>query len=229
MNIYGIICEYNPLHNGHEYHIARTRKLGADAIVCVMSGCFVQRAEPAIMSKFARAKCAIAAGADLVIELPSPWSTASAEAFARGAMSILGSLGCVTHCSFGCEAHDISTLCATADTLLNASFYEKVRDELSRGISFPAARARVMAREFPHLASVLDTPNNILAVEYIKAIYSQKLNIEPVAITRIGAAHDSEEAATFPSASALRTLINSGDIESALCAMPPSSAKIFRD
>ena len=144
MNICGIVCEYNPFHNGHLYHINKTRARGADAIVCVMSGDFVQRGEPALLNKHYRAEMAVRCGADLVLELPTPYAISSAERFATGAISLLNSLGVVNMLSFGCEADKLDTLQKAAEILKSDAFYPRVRERMKSGVSFVVARDLVI-------------------------------------------------------------------------------------
>ncbi len=208
LKIFGIICEYNPFHNGHLYQIEQTKKAGADGIVCIMSGNFVQRAECAVMKKEARAEVAIKCGADLVIELPLPYSIASAERFARGGISILNSLGTVSGLSFGAETDDANKLTSVAKLLLDSSFDSEIIKEYKKGVSFPTARYNALKKHNPELSKILKTPNNILAVEYIKALLTLKSEIVPLPILRKGAAHDTEcENGDFSSASHIRELI----------------------
>ena len=185
-NVIGIVAEYNPFHNGHARLIEQTRaQLGAVCpVVCVMSGDFVQRGSPAVYSKFARAEAAVRCGADLVLELPLPWSLSSAEGFARGAVGLLGSLGVVTHLSFGSECGDLDPLQRVAEALLDPLLGEDLRAELRSGIPFAAARQQAVARRVGALAELLQAPNNILAVEYLKAIYDQRLELHPLTVLR---------------------------------------------
>lgn len=208
MKLIGIIAEYNPFHNGHKLHIAESKKQVPEdtATVCVMSGDFVQRGEAAVFSKYARAEAAVRSGADLVFELPLPWSLSSAEGFARGAVGILGALGCVSYLSFGSECGDLNILSSLATAIMDPGLDEKIRDKLETGISYAAARQQALSDEIGSLASYLETPNNLLAVEYLKAIYSQRLRIEPITVVRTGAAHD----APGGSASDIRNLIKTG-------------------
>lgn len=194
MKIVGIIAEYNPFHNFHAMHIEESRRLagGDAAVVCVMSGDFVQRGEAAIFSKFARARAAVQGGADLVLELPLPWCLSSAEGFARGGVGLLGALGCVDCLSFGAENADVKSLDAVAALLLEPSFDAAVRDELKTGVSYATARQAAVARRAGPLAQLLVEPNNNLAVEYLKAIRIQKLSLQPLAVERKGPAHDGE-------------------------------------
>ncbi len=228
MSIIGIVGEYNPFHSGHEYHIQQSRQaLGEDCpVVCVMSGDFVQRGEPAIYSKFARAEAACRCGADLVVELPLPWSLSSAEGFARGAVYLLSKLG-VTHLSFGSEAGELEPLETIAQTLLDPAVNGEIRQVLSSDASLPYALARQKALEtrLGELANQLELPNNILAVEYLKAIYELRLDMQPMTVLRFGSGHD-EEGETGPrSAAQLRRMIRNGDNISAY--IPKEAAQVF--
>lgn len=208
MKIIGIVSEYNPFHNGHRYHIEESRKAagGDSAVVCVMSGDFVQRGEAAIFSKFARAEAAAKGGADLVLELPLPWALSSAEAFSRGAVGLLGALGCVDYLSFGSECGDMKVLSALATALLDPAIDAKILEELKTGISYASARQKAIEKDLGSFARYLETPNNILAVEYLKALYTLRLRIEPMTVVRAGAGHDEEGG----SASDLRRLLSRG-------------------
>lgn len=200
MKLIGIIAEYNPFHNGHKYQIEKSKKLvGKDsAVICLMSGDFVQRGEAAIFSKYARAEAAIKGGADLVLELPVPWSVYSAEGFASGAVGLLGSLGCIDYLSFGSESGEIDTLNAIAVALLDPSSSAKIKNELDTGVSYAVARHRAMYKELGSMADLLKTPNNILAVEYLKAMYNFHFNINPITVQRKGTGHDEEgESASY--------------------------------
>lgn len=216
MAIIGIIAEYNPFHTGHEYHIAKSRELlGADStVVCVMSGDFVQRGEAALYSKFARAEAACRCGVDIVIELPLPWALSSAEGFARGAVGLLGALG-VSHISFGSECGEISRLEKIAECLIDPAVNAEIHRELGENanISYAAARQAVLERRLGAEAALIAQPNNILAVEYIKAIYEQRLDITPVTVRRVGSGHDRNDAENGEpkSASELRRMIISGE------------------
>lgn len=208
MKIIGVVGEYNPFHNGHKLHIIESKKLLEEksAAVCVMSGDFVQRGEPAIFSKHARAEAAVRSGADLVLELPLPWALSSAEGFARGAVGILGALGRVDYLSFGSECGDINTLSSLATAIMDPRLDEQIRVELESGISYAAARQKALARQIGSMAEHLGTPNNILGVEYLKALFSQHLRIKPMTVQRFGAGHDE----TGGSASDIRKLIKTG-------------------
>lgn len=225
-NVIGIVAEYNPFHNGHARLIEQTRaRLGADCpVVCVMSGDFVQRGSPAVYAKFARAEAAARCGADLVLELPLPWALSSAEGFARGAVGLLGSLGVVTHLGFGSECGELEPLQRVAEALLDPLLGEDLRAELQAGIPFAAARQQAVARRVGALAELLQAPNNILAVEYLKAIFDQRLDLHPLTILRTGAQHDRPAEGNVRSASELRTRIGAGENVSAF--LPKAAAEI---
>ena len=209
MKIVGILCEYNPLHLGHAKQMAMIRTASGEdtAIVCLMSGNFVQRGHPAIFDKELRARAALEAGADLVLELPVQYCLSSAEGFAAGAVSILG-----TFChemSFGAEHPDREALMATAAALLSPDFPQHLRRHLDAGLSFPAARAKALA-DMGTDNTLLSSPNDILAVEYCKAILAQDSPMCPAPIQREGRYHDEQADAQNPSATALRVLIENG-------------------
>lgn len=203
MGIVGIICEYNPLHLGHAKQIRMIRQLqGEDArIVCLMSGNFVQRGEPAIFHKSVRTRAALEAGADLVLELPVTYALSSAENFALGGVRILGQF-CDELC-FGTETGSSESLMNTAKTLLSPEFKDALRIYLDQGLSFPAARQRALA-QLGSDAQLLTAPNDILGVEYCKAIIETGCRMKPLAIHREGNYHDLEADAENPSATALR-------------------------
>ena len=207
--IVGIICEYNPLHLGHASQIQRIRaRFGEDtAIVCAMSGNFVQRGAPAIFSKDLRAKGAILAGADLVLEIPITRALSSAEGFAAGGVAVLSPL-CDCLC-FGAETADRDSLLRTARALLSEDFPPLLRQELAGGCSFPAARAHALAKMEVDV-EVLSHPNNLLGVEYCKAILASGSAMEIFPISRPGNYHAAEPDPQAPSATALRGLLLSG-------------------
>lgn len=225
----GIVCEFNPFHKGHEYLISETRRMaGEDCnIICVMSGDFVQRGEPAIYSKSARAEAACRCGADLVIELPLPWSLSSAEGFARGAVSLLHNIG-ATHIAFGSECGEIDELDRLARTLIDPLVINEVRQQLNdeAADSFAAAREKVLTNRLGKAAELIRQPNNILAVEYLKAIYELRIELEPMTVRRIGSGHDEEGENTFKSSSELRKLIfNSKDVSAYI---PPEALAVYK-
>ena len=214
MKTVGIICEYNPLHKGHVKQFGIIRKqLGDDtAIVCLMSGNFVQRGAPAIIDKTLRAKAAIECGADLVLELPVSYALSSAEGFAAGGVRILGSF-CDYLC-FGAETAYEAALLRTASALLSEEFSPLLRRHLDCGKSFPAARQAAL-EDLGMDGALLETPNNILAVEYCKAILSQCCAMKPLPIARGGSYHDELPDEENPSATAVRKLmVESGDFRS---------------
>ena len=192
MKISAIICEYNPMHAGHLYHIEETKRLsGADKVICIMSGSFTQRGEPAIFDKFARTKAALSGGADLVIELPTSFCCSSAEKFAYGGVFIADSCKIVSHLSFGCENADADALKAIASAF-NAETQEykaQLKLHLKSGASYPSARAEALNVFIPGAKQILSSPNNILAVEYLKALKRLKSKIEPVLISRKGSGY----------------------------------------
>lgn len=208
MGITGIICEYNPLHLGHKKQIDVIKACHPeDSIVCLMSGNYVQRGTPAILDKSLRAEAAVLCGADLVLELPLTASLSSAEGFAAEGVRILGKF-CDRLC-FGVESATADSLFTTAKALLTPTFSEKLRSELDKGVSFPAARQKALqAMGVQH--DTLSQPNNILATEYFKAILQQKLSIEPMPIIREGNYHDTAIDAKNPSATALRMCMTEG-------------------
>ena len=211
MNVTAIISEYNPLHKGHVYHIETARQdTGADFIIAIMSGNFVQRGTPAIMDKYARAEAALKSGIDLVLELPAMYATASAEYFALGGVALANTLGCVTHLSFGSEYGQADKFMKAADLLLNEPEEMKVplKEALKTGLSYPAARAYAVKISHPELADILEEPNNILGVEYCKALLKLKSNIIPHTVKRQGQDYHSETTDSgFASATGIRKLL----------------------
>ncbi|MBQ7692161.1 MAG: nucleotidyltransferase family protein [Oscillospiraceae bacterium] len=210
----GIVCEYNPFHNGHLYQMEKTRALLGEntALVCVMSGDFVQRGEAAVFDKFARSEAAVRCGADLVLELPLPWCLSSAEGFARGAVGLLGALG-VTALSFGSETGELKALKALAVLLADPAFTERVKARLASepNLSFAAAREQEAALLCGDEAKLLEQPNNILAIEYLKAMHTLGLSMRPLAIKREGSGHDQPAAqGALRSASEIRRLLREG-------------------
>lgn len=206
MKITGIICEYNPLHLGHKKQLDMVRAADPDGgIVCLMSGNFVQRGMPAVFDKMLRAKAAVQCGADLVLELPVTASLSSAEGFAAGGVSILSKF-CSELC-FGAETADGEVLTELAAALLSPHFPAALREELDKGSSFPKARQNAL-ESMGYDSAVLSSPNNILAVEYCKAIIHQNSNLTPMPILRKGSYHDSAPDPENPSATAIRALID---------------------
>lgn len=212
MKTYGIICEYNPFHNGHIYQIEETKRLtGADHIVAIMSGNFVQRGDVALLDKFKRAEIAVNNGVDLVIEMPVQYSLASAEFFARCGVMMLKSLRCVDGISFGSESGSVDELKRCAEAVLKVSTKENVEPLLKQGMSYPEAVSQLVAYEYGPLTSeLLNTPNNTLAIEYIKAMKALKIDdLDMVTVARKGVSHDGEdEKDGYASASHIRQLID---------------------
>lgn len=213
MDFIGVVCEYNPFHNGHAYHLRESARLTDDrGVVCVMSGDFVQRGEAALYAKYARAEAAVRGGADVVFELPLPWSLASAEGFARGAVGLLAAIGATT-LSFGTESEDLGILDTLARRLIEPQTVERIRAKMADKpeLSFAAARQRVLEELCGEGARALETPNNILAVEYLKTIYTENLSLKPLGVRRLGSAHDGAGEGNTRSASEIRSLLLRGE------------------
>ena len=213
MKICAIICEYNPFHNGHLYHLNAAReRSGADAILCVMSGNFVQRGEAAIMDKYTRARHAVLAGADAVIELPTVFSTSNAELFAKGAIHLISSIPAVQSLCFGAENADKTAFLLGARYLNNEpkEVSDKLKAEIEKGTSYAKARAQAWAGFLP--LDLLCSPNNILGLEYTKAILASGANVEILPIERKGAGYsDLSLQENYSSASAIRSAIKNGE------------------
>lgn len=206
MTITAVIAEYNPFHNGHAYQLAKARELtGADYLVVIMSGDFVQRGAPAILDQHDRAELALLGGADLILQLPCHFALGSAQHFARGAVSLLTALGCVDFLCFGSEYGDTAPFLELADVLLHEpeEYRELLSGLLRNGLSFPTARAQALSAYFSDSASFsslskeeLDTflkePNNILGIEYVQALLLSQSRIRPVTIRREAAATTKE-------------------------------------
>lgn len=233
MKIAAIIAEYNPFHNGHLYQIETIKnQLGADHIIVVMSGNFVQRGAPAVIDKFTRCRMALENGADLVFELPVYFALGSAEYFAQGAVSLLDKLGVVDFLHFGSESGDIDVLSNCARKLLAESdIYQKnLRQQLRQGASFPVARSLAINTENFH--SVLDSPNNILAIEYIKALLQRNSHIKPVTLLRKGNGYHQVDMDDSPlaSANAIRLFLqNNEDITALQMQLPHSVYSLLED
>ena len=205
MAVTGIICEYNPLHLGHKKQLDLVRSADPEGgIVCIMSGNFVQRGKPAVFDKLRRAEAAVKSGADLVLELPVTAALSSAEGFASEGVRLLGRF-CDRLC-FGSETGNADSLMKVAQILLSDEFSEKLKLQLETGLSFPAARQAALER-MDMDASLLNLPNDILAVEYCKAILSQNCKMNPAPILRQGNYHDQIADRSNPSATAVRQLI----------------------
>lgn len=213
MRAAGIICEYNPFHLGHSWQLAELRRrLGQDtAVICAMSGDFVQRGECAVMRAHARAEAAVRGGADLVLELPLPWATASAEGFARGGVAVLAATGVVDTLVFGSECGETEPLLRAARVLDGEEFPLLLREKLSAGVSFAAAREAAARELLGAGAEVLARPNDILGVEYCRALLESTSGIEPLALPRRAVGHDGVAADGFASASHIRALLARGE------------------
>lgn len=236
MNIVGLITEYNPFHNGHLYHIQEAKRVAkADAAVVIMSGNFVQRGAPAIMPKHLRAKSALLSGADLVLELPVCFATGSAEFFAMGAIALLDSLGCVDSICFGSECGDSEILGKIAKILSEEpdDYKKALQNALRKGMSFPQARQHALQEYFINnhfdanaLADVLSQPNNILGIEYMKALYQRNSSMKAYSIRRIGAGyHESELTEKYSSASAIRQSLAKDSLSESIYKQLPFAAQ----
>ena len=228
MKVIGIVAEYNPFHKGHAYQIAHIRKkLDADYVIIAMSGNFVQRGAPALLDKYTRARMALSCGADLVLEIPALCATASAEYFAKGGVNLLQRTGVVTDLCFGAESENIDLLKKAASVLAehSASFEKDLQKRLKTGISYPLARAQTLEEylvvsgnaDLQELSLLLNSPNNILAIEYLKYLTVHAKEIIPRPILRKGQGyHDTQLRSdstlspedTFASASAIRSLLH---------------------
>lgn len=225
MRITGVICEYNPLHLGHkkQLDLIRAQNPGG-GIVCLMSGNYVQRGQPALFHKMLRAKAAVGCGADLVLELPVTAALSSAEGFAARGVSILGGF-CDDLC-FGGETADREGFLHTAELLLSETFPAALRKELDKGLSFPAARENALLALGGN-ATLVTSPNNILGVEYCKAILQQKSKMQPMPILRQGSYHKTEADPKNPSATAVRQYMVDGNAWQSL--VPPEARQLFTD
>ncbi|MDP4094157.1 MAG: nucleotidyltransferase [Bacillota bacterium] len=243
MKTVGLVVEYNPFHNGHLYHLQQAKKISdADSVVCVMSGNFIQRGEPALINKWARTKAALLSGADLVLELPVVFAMSSAEYFAFGAVKILDSLGIVDSICFGSEIGRLEELKLLADILVNEpeDYKAYLKNNLSLGVSYPAARENALAGylkdkhpSFENISGVIASSNNILGIEYLKALLKLKSRIEPVTIQRIGSSYNDENiSGELSSATAIRKLAadnSSSSYDSLDNLIPPSALQILKD
>lgn len=215
MRTVGIICEYNPFHSGHRHQLSALREtFGADCgLVCVMSGNWVQRGEPALADKWLRAEAALRRGADLILELPTLWAVSSAETFARGGVALLTATGVVDVLCFGSEHGALAPLMQVADTLDSTAWRQILRQQLDAGQSFPVARQKAAEALLGGQARLLQSPNNNLGIEYLRALRALNSRIVPHTIQRVGAAHDdtTDSGQTHVSASYLREIIRTED------------------
>ena len=217
MKVNGIVAEYNPFHNGHKYQLDVSRRTtDADYTIVVLSGDFVQRGAPALLGKHRRAEMALKCGADLVLELPAIYSVSSAEYFSMGAVSMLDKLKVVTHLCFGSECGNVEIMTKVAEILLKEpeSFSASLRKYMKQGVSYPNARNWAMFDHYPFLEAhkdVFSTPNNILGIEYIKALLRRNSEMTPVTVRRTGAGyHDRMTDTEYCSALALRQALYAG-------------------
>ncbi len=208
MSVIGIVCEFNPFHNGHKYLIDSVKKQG-DVVVCVMSGNYVQRGEPSIFPKDVRVSAALQNGVDIVLELPFVYATASAEYFAKNAVKILDAFGC-DKIAFGTENATVEELSKIVDILYDKEFDSKVKTYLEKGMNYPSARQSAL-NEYSNICNV-STPNNILALEYLKALKEINSKMNPIAISRIGVGYNDNFAVKdIASATYIRNLINNNE------------------
>ena len=237
-NVLGIVCEYNPFHNGHLYHLNESKKIThSDYSIAIMSGNFTQRGDVSIIDKWSKTKMAIENGIDLVIELPTLYAISSAENFANGAIKLLDSLQIVDYLSFGSECDDISILNDIANVLCEEpnEYKTLLSHELSRGVSFPKAREKALMMYLNNVrrfANILSSPNNILGIEYLKALKRQHSTIEPICLKRISSNHNDAKismSSMYASGTAIRNACLSHDIEKLQNVMPKSSFNILND
>lgn len=248
MSTVGIIAEFNPFHNGHKYMVEEAKRVtGADTCVVVMSGDYVQRGIPAICDKYLRTNMALAGGVDAVFELPVAFATASAELFAEAGVKILNMLGCVDYIAFGSECGDIDKIMKVAEIVANETpeYSEVLSAKLKEGLNFPSAReaAFTAVAGDPTLVEILKSPNNILGIEYCKALIRLKKMLgedailpKPVTIKRVGDGYNDEEIidTDYPSAAAIRSFLAKGGEAASLNDVinkfaPPLTAEILRE
>ncbi len=228
MKIAGIIAEYDPFHKGHAAHIAATRQEGeATHVVCVISGSFTQRGEPALVSKFDRARMALDGGADLVLELPLPWAMAPAEMFAAGGIALLKGLGCVDTLSFGSECGDTALLQELAALDADEGYRTAVKQAMDAGLSYPAAMHRAARATVGDKAEAFTGANNTLAIEYIRAARRQGAHIGYYTLQRHGADHNGDPVDGYASAGWIRQAICDGEFDTYTAYVPHSTARIL--
>ena len=232
--VVGIIAEYNPFHNGHLYHLLQAKDLAqADYVVAVISGNFTQRGDTSIVDKWTKAYMAICGGCDLVLELPTVYSVSSAENFASGAVKILDSLKIIDSIAFGAEASDLATLNNIANVLFQEprGYTNILTHELQKGISFPSARENAILmylNDIKRYTNILNSPNNILAIEYLKALKTQKSNMNPIMVKRSKVYYNDDRIVDdFASATAIRKLIKRREYEDLRKVVPRSTYKIL--
>ena len=244
MKICAIICEYNPLHYGHLYHIQKAKELsGCDAVMCIQAGNFTQRGEPAISNKYVRARMALEAGADIVVQIPTAYCCSSAEIFAMAGVKIANSFEDVTHLAFGCETENFELLKEISKFFANEpkEYKEKLKKFLDLGDSLPVSRQKAIEElikedkvefsEITETLNILSKPNNILAIEYLKALAKTKSKIEPVFTTRSNSDYNSADLnGKDSSATAIRTrLLTKKKIRSIKKLVPPFTYKLMKE
>lgn len=230
MKIGGIVAEYNPFHNGHKYQIEKSKELGEwTHVVAAMSSNYVQRGETALISKWARAEMAVKNGVDLVVEIPTLWSTSFAQRFALGGVSLLDSLGCVDMLSFGSECGDIDELIECKNAINSDAVTERLKENLDFGLSFASARAEALRTVYGNrFFDILEEPNNTLGIEYLQALDKLDSSIVPMTIKRVGASHDSIiRSENFACASDIRSMMLGGGREWEMF-VPQSVVDIYR-
>ena len=232
--VLGVIAEYNPFHNGHLYHLNKSKQLTkAKYTIAVIGGNFTQRGEPSLIDKWSKAKMALLNGVDLVLELPVLYATSSAENFADGAIRLLDSLGVVDEISFGSEASNVHILNDFANILYQEprEYKSLLSSELDKGLSFPKARENALIEYLGNdkaYSHVLSSPNNILGIEYLKALKKCKSLINPITINRNNAIHNKiEYSGNLASGSAIREIISKGLISDTSALLPSSSYSVL--
>ena len=233
--VLGIIAEYNPFHNGHLYHLLKSKEITKDDyVIAVIGGNFTQRGEVSLIDKWSKAEMAIDNGVDLVIELPVLYSISSAENFADGAMKILNSLNIVDHISFGAECPELNKLNIIANVLFEEprEFKNLLLYQLSKGISFPKARANAISSYLKdaEFANILNEPNNILAIEYLKALKKHRANIMPILVERKGSEYlNKDYTGKITSSTAIRNMIKLNKTYDLKDTLTPSSYTILKE
>ncbi|MDE7071307.1 MAG: nucleotidyltransferase family protein [Clostridia bacterium] len=213
MKIAVIICEYNPLQNGHVYHISRALKECGNSVICIMSGNFTQRGQLAIADKYKRAEWAIKSGADMVVELPPQYVLTTAKYFALGGVKIANKIKGEVTLTFGSELGDIKTLQDIANFQEDEVFATNLDKELKLGNGYAKSYANALAKTHPAYAQVISSPNNILAVEYLKALNDTQSIITPHTVARIGGGYHQTSADEYPSASCVRQMWQNSDLQ----------------
>ncbi len=234
--VLGIISEYNPFHNGHLYHLEQSKKItGANYTIAIMSGNFTQRGSTSIIDKWSKAEIALNCGIDLVIELPLLYSISSAENFADGAIKILDSLKIVDYLSFGAETSEIDNLDKIANVLYKEpkAYKDLLTTEIKKGLSFPKARENALMTYLPdsnNYENILSSPNNILGIEYLKALKRHKSNIRPISVARFETGYnDLNYSGNIASATAIRNIVKNGGFDIIRRLLPSPSYNILMD